>query len=477
MSGRIISNAFLWKTFERYSVMGIQFLLQLLLARLLSPSDFGTVAILGIFMAFSNIFVQSGLSTAIVQKKEINEGEISAVFNFSFIIACIIYIILFFCAPLIAEFFSMPQLKTLLRIMSLTIFPFSFNSLQASLLRRNLKFKSLFISTCASLVLSGGISVVMAINGYGIWSLVFQQIIYSVSICITLFFFVRWLPKLNFKFKAIRTMLNYGSKVLATSLVNELFVEIRTIIIGRMYSSASLAFFIRGRSFPDSGTKSIINSLQAVLLPVLAKHQEDTTAQKRIVRKTIMLGSFITWPILGLICISAAPFISLCLTDKWLPCVIYIYIFSIYFASWPIETVNLQLSYANGKSGSVLIVETLRKIIDIVVLFTTMWLGVKWIALGAAVVSVVCLPLYMYPSHKKIDYGLIYQLRDVLPNLFITIISCAVAYSWSFCVNNNIVLLFLQGVTALCVYLFIAYLTKSQSLRYTLEYIKLYIKK
>lgn len=477
MAKREVSNAFLWKALERYCVMGINFLLQLLLARLLSPNDFGVVAILGIFISFSNIFVQSGLSTALVQKKEIKDSEISAVFNFSLLIAIFIYLLIYASAPFLSNFFGMPALSSQLRILSLTIFPYFFNSLQTSLLRRQLKFKSLFICTCLAIVISGVSAVLMALKGLGVWALVLQQFIYSIAISLSLFYFVRWLPRPNFHFKEIRSMIDYGAKVLATSLVNEFFVELRTIIIGRMYNPAALAFFNRGRSFPDLGTKSIVNSLQAILLPVLAQHQENKDIQKNVVRKTILIGSFIVWPLLGIICICGRPFISLCLTDKWLPCVFYIYVFSVYFASWPIETVNLQLFYANGKSGTVLRLESFRKVFDLAILLATMWFGVKWIALGASVVSIISLPVYMYPAGKDIGYGIRHQLLDVIPCLTITAVSCCIAYVWQIFVINSIVLLILQPITLICVYILISRSIQSQALHYTLEYFRLYLKK
>lgn len=477
MAKREISNAFLWKALERYCVMGINFLLQLFLARLLSPSDFGVVAILGIFISFSNIFVQSGLSTAIVQKKEVKDSEICAVFNFSLLIAIVIYFLLYICAPLISNFFGMPTLSDQLRILSLTIFPYFFNNLQTSLLRRQLKFKSLFICTCMAIVISGGAAVIIAIRGFGVWTLILQQIIYSISISLFLFYFVRWFPRPYFHFKEIRSMIDYGAKVFATSLVNEFFIELRTIIIGRMYNPAALAFFNRGRSFPDLGTKSIIGSIQSVLLPILSRNQDDKNIQRNIARKTILIGAFITWPLLGLICICGQPFISLCLTDKWLPCVFYIYVFSIYFAAWPIETVNLQLYYANGESGVVLRLESFRKIFDIIILLMTMWHGVEWIAVGAALVSIISLPIYMYPAKKFIGYGIMKQLHDVFSILFITLVSCSISLLWRYVLDNLLILILLQSITMIGLYITISRLINSQALIHTIEYCKLYLKR
>ena len=477
MAEHKVSNAFIWKALERYCVMGIQFLLQLVLARILTPSDFGVVAILGIFIAFSNIIVQSGFATALVQKKEISRNEISAVFSFSLLIASGLYLILFIFAPYIASFFEIQQLSKLLRVLSISIFPFFFNSIQTSLLSRGLKFRSLFVCTLLALGISGAIAVYLAINGFGVWALVCQQIVYSVVICITLLCVVRFIPSFNFSFKTIKPLLDFGGKVLATSLINEFFSELRTIIIGRMYTPSSLGYFNRGRSFPDLGTKSIVNSLQSVLLPVFSRHQDELTVQKYIMRKSILLGTYFTWPLLGIICVCATPLVSLCLTEKWLPCVRYIYIFSVYFAAWPIENINLQVYYANGRSGTVLKLEFTRKLIDILALSISIWYGVEWIALSASLVSLVCLPLYMRPSLKLFEYGILSQTKDILPNLILTLASCITALAWIRLINNYLFLMILQVITILIIYISLSYYIKSESLQYSIEYCKLYFRK
>lgn len=474
MGNNKIRNGFIWKTMERFSVMGVQFLLQLMLAQILSPEDFGIVAILTIFVAFTNVIAQSGLTTALVQKKEISEIEISSVFNFSIAVGIIAYIIIFISAPYIGAFFNMPHLVLPLRIIMLSIFPFLYNSVQISLLRRELKFKILFLCTIVATVLSGGSAIYMALRGYGIWALIVQQLLYSSIICILITFIQKWRPKPVLKLKIIKPLINYGSKVLGTSLVNELFVELRTIVIGGMYSASSLAFFNRGRSFPDLLMKSIIASMQAVLLPVLSQRQSNINIDtlRSATRKSIMLSSYITWPLLTMLAICAPAFISLVLTDKWLPCVKFIYIFCIYFSVWPIETINLQLYYAVGRSGLVLKIETLRKFFDLVALLATMYFGVIWIAVGAAIVSVLCIPLYMMSCRTVINYSIMEQIRDVTPNMITTLLSGVLAYMISYIEIGNLSLMVLQVITFVLIYYALSNTFRLRAMEYLKEYVR-----
>jgi len=254
--------------------------------------------------------------------------------------------------------------------------------------------------------------------------------------------------------------------------VNELFVELRTIVIGGMYSASSLAFFNRGRSFPDLLMKSIIASMQAVLLPVLSQRQSNIDTLRSATRKSIMLSSYITWPLLTMLAICAPAFISLVLTDKWLPCVKFIYIFCIYFSVWPIETINLQLYYAVGRSGLVLKIETLRKFFDLVALLATMYFGVIWIAVGAAIVSVLCIPLYMMSCRTVINYSIMEQIRDVTPNMITTLLSGVLAYMISYIEIGNLSLMVLQVITFVLIYYALSNTFRLRAMEYLKEYVR-----
>lgn len=469
-NGRAL-RGFMWKALERYSVTGIQFLLQILLARLLLPSDFGLIAILSVFISFSNVLVQSGFSTALVKAKKINDDEISSIFNFSLIVAVLLYILLFFFAPIIANFFNIQELSLLIRVYSLSIFPFFFNSIQVSLLRRNFRFKSLAICTVFTVIISGSMAVFFAKNGYGVWTLIFQQLIYIVLLSLLLTIVTKWLPKPILRLSVIKPMINFGTKVLVTGIISELFLEFRTLVIGKMYAPASLAFYNRGKSFPDTLFKNITTSLQAVLLPVLSM-QENIRTLKPIMRKVITLTAYVTLPLLGMLSVCAKPLIEILLTQKWLPCVFYIYTFCIYYATWPISTINVQLYYAIGNSGTVLKIEFGRRVIDVVILLTTMYFGVKWIALGAALANIISLPLYMKPAKKQIDYSIFEQCADLFPSLIITLLSCGLSLVWAFMQLSNILLLILQPLTFVLSYLMLSKLFYIKGLSYLFEYAK-----
>lgn len=423
MAQKSVTSGFLWKTMEQYGVIGTQFILQMFLARILNPEDYGVVAIVIIFVSLSNIFVQSGLGTALIQKKEINEVEISSVFNFSFVIAAFLYILLWILSPYIANYFNMPELKSLLKVASSSIFFNSLNSIQSAILTRELKFKTFFFSSLISLIVSGSIAVVLAIKGFGVWALVFQQVLGCFLTCIVLTYNTRWLPKRHFQLKKISQLLNYGWKVLAVKLVDEIFVQIRTFVIGKTYNSRSLSFYNRGMQFPNLLVKSIDGSLRSVLFPVLSKNQDDPTSIRRLVSTVLSLSTFIVFPLLTLLAFTSPFLIELLLTKKWLGCVPLLQIFCVYFATWPIITCCEQVLYATNKTTTLVKIESIRKILDLFTLFVTVSLGVNYIALGVVVVSLLSIPIYVFSIHKQIDYSIFQILKDISASLFISIAS------------------------------------------------------
>lgn len=461
----IVTGAF-WKTLEQYGVIGIQLLLQIVLARILEPSAFGVIAIVGIFIGLSNVFVKNGLSIALVQQKTVSEEEKSSLFHFSLLMAFVLYALLFFASPYISVFFKMPQLTGLIRVMGLSLFFQSYSSIVLSLLQRDLRFKAIFISNIVPCVLSGTIAIVTSYLGLEVWALALHQILYSFFVFLCLFILTKWRPCVFLKFKQITRMLSFGWKVLLTNLIDELFAELRSLVIGRKYTSESLAFFNRGKQFPNLMMSSVNGALQAVLLPSMSKSQDNMESVRGILYKSVSISTYIMFPLLAILAFCAYDLIYVVLTEKWLPCVIFLQIHCLFYATWPLTTINTQALLAIGKSGTVFWLEATRIIIDLVILFLSMPMGVVAIAWGQVIVSFIYLIIYLIVGSNVLSYSLWHFLKTVYPSAILSIIIGVVLFLISGIEMNSIIRLMVELLSGLSVFLILSKLFQYSQYEY-----------
>lgn len=461
-----------WKTIEQYSVLGIQFVLQIVLARMLSPKDYGLISIVTIFINISNIFIQKGFAIALVQKKEVDETDLSSVFYCTFCVAGILYLSIFFAAPGIAGFFQIPELILLLRYMAMVLFIGAINSIQNSILQRRMKFQLAFKASFIAVIMSGASGIICAVKGLGVWALVVQQFTYNIFVMIILFSGIKWYPKLKFSMSKLSSLMSFGWKVLASNLADEIFNEIRSLVIGKKYTSESLAFYTRGKQFPQLLMKSINGSIQTVVLPVLSKEQDEFNTLKAIAKRAIITSAFFVFPILAGMAATAPTLVSVILTPKWMPCVIFIQLHCIYYATWPIVTLNMQVLYALGKSDIILKTELIRKILDLVVLMCTLNFGVTAIAWGAASVSILAMFIYLLPMQIILGYPIIQQLKEVIPALILSVIMGISVYLVGFWGNADIKTFIIQIIAGILIYGGLAYLLRFEAMMYILNIVK-----
>ncbi|MFW6015999.1 MAG: lipopolysaccharide biosynthesis protein, partial [bacterium] len=376
---KVLSSLF-WKFMERGGTQGIQFIIQLVLARLLLPEDYGLVALVTIFITIARVFVQSGFNTALIQKKDADEVDFSSVLYLSIFVAGILYIILFFTAPFIAEFYRNPQLISILRVLSITLFFGAFNSIQNAFVAKYMIFKKLFYSSLGSIFISGTLGIIAAYAGWGVWALVLQQLVNKISISIILWFTVEWRPVLAFSFKKVKGLFSFGSKLLVSSLLNTLYQDLRSLIIGRIYAPAMLGFYNRGKQFPSLIINNINGSIQSVMLPALSSHQDNRNRVKNMVRRSIVTSSYIVLPAMVGLAVVAEPLVKIILTDKWLPAVPFLQIFCVSSALMPIHTANLQAINALGRSDIFLKLEVIKKITGLIILLSSVPFGIYAIA-------------------------------------------------------------------------------------------------
>ncbi len=465
---KILSSLF-WKLMERGGTQGIQFIVQIVLARLLLPEDYGIIALITIFITISNVFVQSGFNTALIQKKDADETDFSSVFYLSLFVAGLLYVILFFSAPFIANFYEEPQLIPVLRVLSFTLFFGAFNSIQNAIVARKMVFKKLFFSSLGAIIVSGTAGIVAAYAGLGVWALVAQQLTNQLSITIILWFTVKWRPKLLFSFEKIRGLFSYGWKLLVSALIDTLYMDIRSLIIGKIYSPAMLGFYNRGKQFPALIVTNINGSIQSVMLPALASHQDNRVRVKDMVRRSIVTSSFIMFPAMVGLAVVAEPVVKILLTDKWLPAVPFLQIFCACYALMPIHTANLQAINALGRSDIFLKLEIIKKIIGLIILGISIPYGVYAMAWGALLSGVISTFINAYPNLKLLDYSYLEQWKDIMPSLLISLVMGLVVYTLKLLNIAVWQILILQIVVGVVLYIILAKLFKIESFMYLVQ--------
>ncbi len=421
-SSKKIGSALGWKLMERFGVQGSQFVLQILLARLLSPEHYGTLSLMIIFTTLANVFIQRGFNTALVQNKDVTEEDYSSVFWMSLGIAGIIYGILFASAPLIASFYQMPDLVSPFRVLCLVLFPGSLNAVQLAIVNRKMDFKHVFRSNVAAVIVSGVIGIVLALNGAGLWALVAQFSSNVVIACIVMWFTVKWRPKFVFNLKRIKILLSFGWKLMVSGLIDTLYQDLRTLVIGKKYNSKTLGHYNRGKQFPQFIINAVNNTVQSVMLSAMSAEQDHKDTLKKMMRNSITVSAYIIFPIMAGLAGVAEPLVRLLLTDKWLPCVPYLQIYCFTFAFYPVHSCNLQAINAVGRSDLFLKLEIIKKMYGIaaLVIAVTCFDSPIAIALTGAITSILSSFVNASPSKKLIDYSYGEQMLDVAPSFVLS---------------------------------------------------------
>lgn len=468
MKLKVLRNLF-WKFLERGGVQGLQFFISIILARLLLPSDYGILALVLIFITIANVFIQSGLNTSLIQKKVVDQVDYSSVFYLSLGIATSLYVMFYFAAPFIANFYDNQSLVSVLRVLALTLFPGAFNSIQNAIVSRTMQFKRLFYSSIGAGIVSGVVGTSLAYMGYGIWALVFQQLINQVSITLILWFTVKWRPTLQFSLERVKVLFTFGWKLLVSSLIDTTYRDLRSLIIGKVYTPSMLGYYNRGEQFPKLVISNINGSIQSVMLPALAAHQDYADRVKSMMRRSIVTSSFIVFPIMVGLAVVAEPLVILLLTEKWLPSVPFLQIFCASFVLWPIHTTNLQAINAMGRSDIFLKLEIIKKVFGLVVLAISLPFGVYFLALSEIVSGVFSSFVNAYPNKKLLNYGYREQIKDILPSLGLSLFMGAVVYLILFLELSPLITMGAQILVGIIIYVGLAYLLKLECFTYLVQ--------
>ena len=467
-----ILKSFLWKLFERTSTQLIQFVVTIVLARLLLPAEYGTVALITVFIALCDVIIDGGLNTALIQKKNADNLDFSTIFFFSLGIAGLLYVTMFFRAPLIANFYHQQDLELVIRVLSLSLFFYSFNSIQRAYVSKNMLFQRLFYSSLGAIILSGAIGIFMAYQGYGVWALVAQNISSQLFTTIIMWFTVRWRPEFRFSRERFKILFDFGWKIFGANFITTFFVNMRKLLIGKFYMPASLAYYEKGEHFPSLLANNIFTSMQAILLPVLSESQDNRSNVKAMMRRSTKLSCFFIYPLMMLLIVAAKPFILLLLTEKWIGVVPFVQILCISYFFRPITISNFEAIKALGYSGITLKLEIIKKVVDITILVVSAMISVYAIAWGCVLYNLICVFINLAPNKKLLNYGVKEQLIDATPTLLIALVMGASVYWIQWLSLPNLIVLVLQAILGTMVYLGVSHLTKDESYLYLMQMMK-----
>lgn len=468
---------FLWRFAERCAAQFVTLIVSIVLARILTPSDFGTVSLVMVFTTIMQVFVDSGLGTALIQKKNADDLDFSSVFYFNFAVCLILYVGMFIVAPYIAGFYNDTSLTPIIRVVSLTIVISGVKGIQQSYVSRNMLFKRFFFATLGGTIFSALLGIGMAYAGYGVWSIVAQQLSNTAIDTLILWITVKWRPKKMFSWRRLKSLLSYGWKLLASSLLDTVYNNLRNLVIGKIYTSADLAYYNQGDKFPKVIITNINASIDSVLLPSMAGEQEHCERVKSMTRRAIKTSTYIMAPLMMGLLFCAEPIVKLLLTDKWLPCVPYLRIFCFTYMFWPIHTANLNAIKAMGRSDLFLKLEIIKKAMGLILLLFTMRISVMAMAYSLIVSGILSQIINSWPNWRLLNYNYFEQLRDILPSIIIAVGMGICVYFISFIRMPTIIILLLQVVVGAAIYIGTSAVLKLEEFEYLFALVKSFLKR
>ena len=421
-----------WRFAERIGAQLISFVVSVLLARLLEPSDYGKVAMITVFVSILQVFVDGGFGNALVQKKDADDLDFSSVFVFNIIFCFVLYLVLFFFSPLIASFYNDPDLTNMFRVASFVVIISGLKNVQQAYISKTLQFKRFFYATLIGTLGSGIVGIIMAYSGFGPWALVTQHVINALIDTICVWVMVSWHPSMNFSFGRLKSLFSYGWKLLFSNLIDNFYGNMRQLVIGKVYSSSDLAFYNRGRYIPNLIVTNVNTSIDSVLFPVLSIKQDDIEHVREITKKAIKTSNYIMAPLLMGITFMAEPIVRLLLTEKWIPCVPFVRVFCFLYMFQPIHTVNTNVIKALGRSDIRLLQEIITKIVGIILLILSLPYGTLAIAYAYLAGNFFNQFVNSWPNKRLLNYSFFDQIKDIAPSTVLAVMMGFLIYTISF---------------------------------------------
>ena len=410
----------IWSAIQRFSTQGIQFITTLIMARMLTPAEYGTIGMLSIFLAISSVFIDSGFVNALTRKQDRTHNDICTVFFFNISISIIAYLFLFLAAPYIAAFYNMTELKLILRIIGLTLIINSFSAVQATLLTINLNFLSQARITVISLIISALVGIILAYKGFSYWSLVAQSLVSSSISSILYWYYSKWRPNMIFSINSFKDMFGFGWKLLVLSLIDSTYGNLYSMVIGKVYSASTLGNYNRAESYANFPSISLTGIMQRVTYPILCRLQEDKQDLANTYRSFIKISAFIIFPLMMLLSALAYPFIIIIIGKQWEVSATLLQILCFSLMWYPIQAINLNLLLVKGRSDLSLRLEIIKKILGTSILFIAIPMGIIALCYSRIIMSILSLVINTYYTDKIIKHGFIDQIIDLLPTILIS---------------------------------------------------------
>lgn len=421
-------GGFFWRFGERITSQAISFIISIILARLLLPQEYGIIALSMVFINIINVFAVSGLGTSLIQKKNADDLDFSTMFYAGLVISLIVYVLLFLAAPYVAELYQNELVCPVLRMLGLAVPIQAINSIQQAFISRNLNFKSFFYATSVGTIVSGIVGVALAYWGWGVWALVGQQLSNYTVNTLTLNRIVRWKPQLIFSYGRFKELFSFGSKLMCANFLGTFFNELKSFIIGAKYSPGDLAFYNRGESLPALITNNINTTINAVLFPAISQLQNDREGVKRAIRRSMMISSFVMFPLLFMLATIADKIVLILLTERWMSCVPFMRVLCLGHCIAVLGTANLQAINALGRSDITLKLELVKKPFYVVVICIAMFISPLAIAFANVFYGLFGVVLNAWPNKKLVGYKFSEQFTDIYPQLLLSLIMSVAVY-------------------------------------------------
>lgn len=468
-----VVNSLIVKFLEKFLISIIQLVISIIIARLLNPSDFGTIVILGVFISIPSVIIDSGLAVGLIQKRELTIDDTNTSFTIAFFFSFFLYIVYFNIAPLISNFYKIDDLVMLIRVYSLSIFFSSLNSIFNSLLSRNFRYKVQLITSLFSLIFSGISTILMALHGFGIWSLVFQNILFNLSYFLILLSIFAGSVRFYFSKESFLYLFNFSWKILLARLLNSLFVELKNLVIAKQYSNLQLGLYTKGSQIPATIATSTDYSIQNVMFAVYSRSQDDLLRLRTLVRRSVKITTYILFPMMIGLATVAKPIVQILLTDKWLESVPFLQITSLIFMLQPLISANYQAVNSIGRSDINLKIEVINKISAIILLlFFSLTFNILVFMWATFFVSLLNWFQYLFISRNLLKYSIREQIGDILPAFSLSTLMGVIVYLITMLKMNVNLTFITQVITGISIYILFSLMFKIESFMYLISLVK-----
>ncbi len=454
-----------WKLLENFGAQFISLVIQIILARILMPEDYSIIALATVFIAIGNVFIQTGFAPALIQKNEVNELELSSVFHLGILVSLSIYFIIYVSAPFISNFYEEQTLTGILRIQSITIIFASISSVHNALLVRSLQFKKMFKFRTLAFILQGIVGIFLATQGFGVWALVYANMVNSITMAISLFIVIDWRPKLVFSISKINKLFSFSSRILIMNLSNTIYNNIKSLIIGKSFEPAVLGYYNRGIQIPTLIMVNTDGAINTVMFPVLSSCQNDRSAFLSAYRRSLKTSCYLVFPMMIGLAAVAKPLTLLLLTDKWLPSVPFMIIACLTCMTWPFS-IRIQAFNAIGRSDVSLKLNIIGKTIGILFMLISLPFGVYAFVVGFLISSIIGVSIGAIVSVRILGYKIVHQIKDVLPSLILSLFMGVVVTSMNLIFDNILLSLGIQVIVGVVIYIGGSYILKLESFHY-----------